>query len=217
MLQGVLNSIPGVLVRGENYDFCYHLFQAYQSIVKTKTQEGQLSQNPFYGSNFLDELYFLEQAKETVRNLLLGDKKNNSKIKCYGFKEIRYHGHLDDLAEYLAFLEKIFPNPCFIVNTRNKEAVVKSTINVKWFGEEKKDMLLEKLEQVENKFSECMKAYPNNSFHITYEEVTEKKENLTALFTFLGATFDEKKIEEVLSLRHSYSPLSDKVQQLKYK
>ena len=36
LLQGILNSISGVLVRGENANMCYHVFYAYQAILEAK-------------------------------------------------------------------------------------------------------------------------------------------------------------------------------------
>ena len=32
LLQGILNSIEGCLIRGENDNFCFALYQAHQSI-----------------------------------------------------------------------------------------------------------------------------------------------------------------------------------------
>ena len=38
---GVLNSIDGVVIRGENHDFCYHLYKGYNTILDSKNQEGK--------------------------------------------------------------------------------------------------------------------------------------------------------------------------------
>ena len=71
-------------------NMCFHLCKTYQAIIKSKVNDRHLAQSPFYGSNLLDEEYFLNQTKETIKNLLLTTNKKNPIAICYGFKEIRY-------------------------------------------------------------------------------------------------------------------------------
>jgi hypothetical protein len=214
LLQGILNSIDGVVVNGENYNFCYGLYQSYKALIKSKTQHGLLAQNPFYGSEILDVDYFLSQTKETIKTLLLGDKKDNQNIRCYGFKEIRYDETYKDLEGFLIFLEKIFPNPCFVFNTRNKEEVVKSWINLGWVHKSKKEKSLDIIEQVDTAFFNAHKLRQTNSFHITYEGIIGKSEKLVDLFSFLGAPFQRKKINDLLAIQHSYNPNQKHIKKL---
>lgn len=205
LLQGILNSIDGVVVRGENYNMCYHLFQSYQSILKSKKQIGNSVQNPFYGSDLLDEEYFIKQVKKTVRQLLLSDI-DDSKVRSYGFKEIRYGNNLKHLPAFLDFLKKIFPNCCFIFNTRNRNDVIQSWINLKWRKEKEKKEMQKIFQNIENAFHDCAKRNETNSFQITYEDVIGKNDKLIELFSFLGVEYQEEKIDSVLNLRHSHKP-----------
>jgi len=214
LLQGVLNSIDGVVIRGENMNMCFHLFETYQALLKSKTHNGNSIQSPFYGSESLDEKYFLNRTKETVRNLLLANPKKESTTTCYGFKEIRYTQIHEDLIGYLEFLRKLFPSPCFIFNTRNNEDVVKSWISVGWYTESKKENAFKVLKEVEASFFNAMKANESNSFHITYEDVIGKTEKLEEMFSFLGAPVVESKIDEILSLQHSYKPFQKHIEKL---
>jgi hypothetical protein len=119
LLQGILNSIDGVVIRGENENLCYSLFKAHEAIVSVHGRSSissEKSTSPFYGAGLMDERYFLKEAQKLLRRLLLGKRSNDKTMPCYGFKEIRYIRNLQDLPKYLEFLAKIFPSPCFIFN-----------------------------------------------------------------------------------------------------
>ena len=216
LLQGVLNSIDGVVVRGENNNMCYHMFKTYTSILKSKAQRGEFEHNPFYGSELLDEEYFLAQTRNTVKQLLIGDQNQETGVSHYGFKEIRYIDIQNDFLEYLTFLEKIFPDPCFVFNTRNKHDVFKSWVNVGWSKQKDEEKALKRLTKLEALFLKARKARKNNAFHITYEEVIQKSGALKALIEFIGLPYDDGKIEDVLSLRHSYKPAQPEIKTLPY-
>lgn len=204
LLQGILNSIDGVLIRGENMNMCFHLFKSYQAILETKQQIGERPQNPFYGAELLDENYFLSQLQETVKNLLLSDVKDDPTIRSYGFKEIRYDSNLKALPQYLDFLKKIFPNSCFIFNTRNKEDVVRSWISLKWKTKDETESSLELLDEIESVFDDFIISNEKDSFHIRYEDVVKNSHRLKELYTFLGVEYDKDKINAILKVRHSY-------------
>ncbi|MFT4536336.1 MAG: hypothetical protein ACI9P5_003712 [Saprospiraceae bacterium] len=224
---GVLNSIKGIVIRGENYDFCFHLYKSYKAILDTKNQVGKKSQNPFYGSDLIDENQLLKDYSQLIKNVLLSKHLKNSSnmfknitskehiyqnIKCFGFKEVRYERHLGEFEEYLSFLEKIFPIPCYVFNTRNREDVLKSMKAVDFYTEKPFD--LNYLKTIEDAFQDYINGHPNNTFHISYEDVVTKSEKLKELFTFIGVTCSEQQIDKVLSLRHSYSPAQQHVRKL---
>ena len=58
LLQGVLNAIDGVLIRGENMNMCFHMFKTYQAILTSKSKSERSPQSPFFGAKLLDEKYF---------------------------------------------------------------------------------------------------------------------------------------------------------------
>jgi len=211
LLQGVLNSIDGVLIRGENMNMCFHMFKTYQAIITSKSKSENSAQSPFFGAKKLDDSYFLKQTEETVKNLLLADYRGDTSIRCYGFKEIRYESNLGKLPEFLEFLKLIFPKSCFIFNTRNREDVVRSWINLNWKTEAQRDESFNQLEKMETIFFDYLDANKENSFHITYEDVIAKSEHFKAMFSFLGAQYKPKEIEAVLNLKHSYKPFQKHV------
>lgn len=204
LLQGILNSIEGWLVRGENNNFCFSLYEAYQSIKFSKKFEASTEvTKPWYGASFIDEDNFLRQASQMTRDLVISNKKNDPRIKCYGFKEIRYYlpkvqKNFDD---YLEFLEKIFPNVCFIFNTRNLDNVLQSG----WWPERDYEKTKQQLVSLENKFIYFCRTHNNNTFQITYEDVVSKSKKLEAMFDFLDVEYIPEKIDEILSVPHSYN------------
>ena len=210
LLQGVLNSIEGCLIRGENFNFIYHLFKSHEAIKSAKNKGGDTPQKAWYGSQLLDGEYFIKVNRELLKKLLLADDFKNANISCYGFKEIRYIDIMDNLFEYLDFLKKIFPDVAFIFNFRNKNEVAKSD----WWENENKKEVKEKLKRFERKCSEYMKVNHGRCFLIKYEDLVYKKKKLKDMFEFLGAEYIDSKIDHILSLPHSYNPKQKHVKDL---
>ena len=80
LLQGLLNSIDGCVVRGEKYNFCHGLFAAYKSLQRThnefgKVESSRFSTHPWYGASLLDENQFLRDARSLVLNQLVPTKE----------------------------------------------------------------------------------------------------------------------------------------------
>src|SRR6266542_2209527 len=75
LLQGLLNSIEGCLVRGENYNFCYGLYRSYRSLRATHHRYGGRNRSsspahPWFGAELLSETRFLDDARRLVENQL---------------------------------------------------------------------------------------------------------------------------------------------------
>lgn len=203
LLQGILNGVDGILIRGENNNFVYHLFKSYEAIrLAKKTKKGNKPQGAWYGAHLLDDEYFIKSLRKLLKNLLLADRIGDKSVSCFGFKEIKYIHFMDDLIDYLYFLKKIFPKAAFIFNFRNNDDVAKSG----WW--KKRDTI--EIKKLLNEFEEKCLIYQDENkescFSIDYEDVVNKSERLNALFTFLGAEYNEKKIDYILSLPHSYDP-----------
>ncbi|TAN66279.1 MAG: hypothetical protein EPN17_14510 [Methylobacter sp.] len=202
LLQGLLNSIDGCLIRGENHNFCYGLFKAYEAITNTKNHYDNETKSfeathPWYGAALLDENRFIEDARKLVLNQLNPDALQ---LNCIGFKEIRYVDCLTRLGEYLNFLEKLFPNPAFIALTRDHDQVMSSG----WW---QKRQDAKKTEARLTEFEEYISYYgknKNNVFHIDYSDMINQTQNLQKMFEFVGVPYNKAAVENVLSIPHSY-------------
>jgi hypothetical protein len=202
LLQGLINSIDGVLVRGENEDFIFGLYEAYKRLSKAKSRGIQVSPfdptHPWYGAHLLDTEIFIKYCNAMLRDLILSDLKEDNNIKVYGFKEVRYH-LIKDIDDYLDFLYKVFPNACFIFNTRNMTDVVNSS----WWKNQNEESVRKILSNLEEKLRSYARKNPHSCFSITYEDMIKKSENLRSLFKFIGAKYVEEEIDNVLNKKHS--------------
>lgn len=209
LLQGILNSIEGYLVRGENKNFCFGIYEAYKSIKHSKKFKAATEvTHPWYGSPFISEEAFLKQASQMTRDLILSNKKDEPTIKCYGFKEIRYHipEVQENFDDYLEFLEKIFPNVCFIFNTRNLDDVLKSA----WWSKRGTRKTQQQLVDLEHKFAEFCSKH-KNTFQITYEDIVSKSQRLERMFDFLDVEYNATKIDKVINIKHSVNVIQKKI------
>lgn len=202
LLQGLLNSIEGCVVRGENYNFCFGLFQAYRSLVRSKGHNESAVRDPFFGAPLMSPAKFLRDARSLVEAQLLPEEHAN--VRCYGFKEIRYlNSELVarepvTLPQYLGFLNQLLPRVAFIFLTREHDSVASSG----WWRNMNRERVLKQLETFETgarKFS----AGRKNCFWISYEEMTAGAGRLQEMFDFLGAPFDEGAVAAVLQTPHS--------------
>ncbi|WP_353570636.1 sulfotransferase [Candidatus Albibeggiatoa sp. nov. BB20] len=215
LLQGVLNSVDGVLIRGENNNLIFHLFQSYKTILQNKQEQKYenkavaASNHPWYGANLPDESLFLNHIQSMLHDLLLADKIADSNIECYGFKEIRYIDIAENLLEYLDFLNKVFPNVAFIFNTRQIDDVMKSG----WWKNQSPEEIKHKMTQIEHLFNQYAETHAN-CFQICYEDVVANGDKVQALFEFIGAEYSSSQIDQVLSIPHSCNPTQEHIQSL---
>ncbi|MDP2013433.1 MAG: hypothetical protein Q8L05_04320 [Actinomycetota bacterium] len=127
-LQAALNSLPGVLVRGENYSALRGLQQYAQSIAETADRHHNgLPTHPWYGSKKLDPNAVLDDLRRHVIQNLLRPEKDT---KVLGFKEVRYEpGHFANyelLLSYLLFLNTLLPGISYIINVRDPQDAARS-------------------------------------------------------------------------------------------
>lgn len=227
LLMGVLNSIEGVLIRGENDNFFYHLYCAYQSLIKTTSFAPKDSPtHPWYGCSAIDLESVLAQMSALGRSTILGDRAGDATIQCYGFKEIRYLSLLKADAidgqkafcDYLNFLSQIFPDCCFIFNCRDEAEVLNSLSVSFWNGKDqlnrKVDIHRRKVLLLQKLFHHFQRSHGDRCYQISYGDVMGKTEVLRGLFEFLGASYNESAIDGVLGVQHSYRPFQEAVQRL---
>jgi tetratricopeptide (TPR) repeat protein len=203
LLQGILNTIEGVVVRGENGNVFYDLFRLHKKFgeYKENKKSAVLPNQPWFGIGFPDDKRLIGHYQNIAKTILATETYENADKLCFGFKEIRYDEVNNDLEPYLAFLKQLFPNPAFIFLTRNLEDVSKSA----WWKDQDQKMVKEKLSNLELQFSNYAGKY-DNCFEITYHDIVTIGKRLKELFAFLGAEFQPEIIQSVLKIPHSYGP-----------
>lgn len=198
LLMGMLNSIPGYCLRGENAGVLYDLFQ-YQTKVTTSaaanaTPEPMTVTHPWFGIDEYPEDVALARMRELVIDSLLRPEPDT---RVAGFKEIRWW--MSKPVEYLDFIESVFPGCRFILNTRNLDDVAKSS----WYR--KKPSARDDLEKVEERLKDTVGRRGERGFHIHYDDYVNDHGVVKDLFDWLGEDYDPEQVEMVLNTRHSSS------------
>jgi hypothetical protein len=205
LLQGILNSVPGYVVRGENRQVLRHLYDYSRSAKKERQSQrrqrkskdlppaGNTPAHPFYG---MDE-FPLDGTLRGVRRLALDTLlRPDPDTRVVGFKEIRWDE--EDVADFVEWLREVFPGARFIVNTRNLDDVCKS----KWWAE--MPDAREHLEGVEARLLAVAESLGEDAFRVHYDDYVGDPDALRPLFAWLGEPYDEARVREVLDTPHSY-------------
>ncbi|CAD5925052.1 Sulfotransferase family protein [Planktothrix rubescens] len=204
LLQGILNSIPGYLIRGENNNFIFGLYQAYKRIITSK-QYGlthPTPQDPWYGFDEFNIQTLCQDFTDIIKRQIMGNKTNED-YQVYGFKEIRYYNLIsDELENYLDFLKLVFPKPAFIFNFRNLDEIAESGF---WKTKQKEEVI-KTLNAFEQKCFNYIHKNKDICFVNFYRDLIDlKSDQARKLFDFLGQEYDEDKFRKVLDLKHSSS------------
>jgi hypothetical protein len=196
LLQGIISSIPGYLIRGENGGVAYNLYKFHTTVserVAAKRARWNSPRSAWFGIGG----YPQERALREMRRLLLSTLlRPESDSRVVGYKEIRWLH--DDLHGYVDFLRAVFPGARFVVNTRNLDDVVVS----KWWARDPQSRHV--LEDAESRMLRLVDRLGDDAFHVHYNDYVQSPDKLRGLFEWLGEEFDEAQVTEVMASRHSY-------------
>jgi hypothetical protein len=196
LLQGVINSTPGYLMRGENRDALYHLFKYHCGLERERKEHEHTSdstRSAWYG---IDQ-YATEAAVTGLRNVVVPTLlRPRTDTKVIGFKEIRWWH--EDWREYLTFLQDLFPGVRFVINSRRHEDVARS----KWWVERQNP--LEMLARYEKRLDDMAAVLGDRAYKMRYEDYIADRAVLREFFDWLGAPFDGDRIDAVMRIRHSH-------------
>lgn len=205
LLQGVLNSIPGYLVRGENRQVLRHLYKYTSAARKERRRQrrqrrrkglppsGSTPVQPFFGMAEFPVRESLRAARRLALDTVL---RPEADTRVTGFKEIRWEA--EDVADFVGWLRDVFPGARFVVNTRNLDDVVQS----KWWAGTPDART--RLGELEERLLALAEDLGDAAFHVRYDEYVADPGALRPLFDWLGEEFDEARVREVLEVRHSY-------------
>lgn len=202
LLQGVLNSIPGYVIRGENRQALRYLYDMHHALRRqkrshmgwVKSDEDLPVTHPFHG---IDRYPSTPHAayRRLALDLVLQPEDDTRVI---GFKEIRWAD--DEVVGYVRWLRKVFPGARFVINTRNLDAVSASA----WWAEDPDARA--KLEAAEAMLDEIEAELGDASYRVRYDEYVADPSVLAGLYTWLGEDFDLDTVRGVLEVEHSYQP-----------
>ena len=211
LLMGLLNAIPGVLIRGENNNALYHLFQFFDALRRSQVNHPKANRTtkPWFGAADLKLSYVLADLKRVAREMLLGQVEHREQIRCLGFKEIRYLEASDNFDEYVGFMQEIFPNALFIVNRRDHADVVRSG----FWADLPSDAALAELRKIDELFDRLPTLHPH-VFELNYLDMSLDSTRLKTLYDTIGAPFSPETVAAVFGELHSYNPRLDRIRNL---
>ncbi len=200
LLQGVLNSFPNFLIRGENNLFIAHMYRIYNDLLlaKNKSAAPTTPEHPWFGCEELDaEAFILDCAKVVTRQIIGG--RGSCKLDAIGFKEIRWsYSELSGSApwNFFQFIEHVFPHAKFILLTRDVDQILQSAW---WPGVN----IPATASQIQSFYFMARNAPVKRLFEIDYIDLKPRTKRLKELVGFLGQTYSER-IDQVLQTPHSY-------------
>lgn len=202
LLMGLLNSLPGYCIRGENNSGLFSIFEAVGKLRATKAKYGKkagLSTHPWYGAGEMAvERFARDCADAFVRSVL----QPPPGARCVGFKEIRYTDaemEATVFVEYLDFLNWVFPGSAFLFNVRNVEETVKSG----WWKDRDSLTVSRMLSNAQRRFLSYAQRSPDRSFVVDYDRLVQEQGYFRTVCDFLGESFDGESVAAVLATRHS--------------
>ena len=196
LLMGILNSIPGWLLRGENRHAMRHLYEFHRSGLaeRKRVDAGRASQptHPWFGIEGFPEVASLQHIRALAEATLLRPEHDT---RVTGYKEIRWYD--EDLPDYLDFLQQVFPGARFVLNTRNLEDVAASNF---WTH---KDDPLGRVQRIEKRMLSAAEGLGAAVYRVHYDDYVADPEVLRGLFEWLVEVYDEDKVHDVLATPHS--------------
>lgn len=194
LLQGILSSIPGYLIRGENGGVAYHLYQFHAIAEHSRISHPgwRSSRSAWFGIGGYPTRLALKELRGLMLATLIRPEKDS---RVVGFKEIRWRQ--SDLDEYVGFLRAVFPGARFVINTRNLDDVVVS----QWWA--KKSDSREVLAEAEERMLALKTSLGDDAYHIHHDDYVHDVRKLRGLFDWLGEEFDESRVKEVMNKKHS--------------
>jgi hypothetical protein len=195
LLNGVLNSIPGYLIRGENRLVISELHQWHRAIDRQMASFGEKKRSgprsSWYGLHSYPREIALDRMRALVLDTLL---RPGPRARVVGFKEIRWPA--DDLDSLVEFITELFPDSKFLFNTRNAADVAKS----EWWRDAPN--ALEIIAARENAWAAVQQSLGERAFAVCYDDYARDVDGLRPLFAWLDEDFDRERLSNVLATRH---------------
>ena len=199
LMQSLLNSVPGVQIRGENDNLLYHLFRVFQATEAIRRSADAFvtheSDRPWYGAREARTRIFEGNLLNNfLRNILVP----SAGVRVVGFKEIRSNRKYipDDLfAPYRDFLLSQFPGARIVFNSRRADDVAVSA----WLAKKDREQTVALVRSADARFASYAARRPDRAIHMQYEDYTADHTRIHRMMRFLELEFAPEAIEAVFA------------------
>lgn len=197
LLQGILSSVPGVMIRGENGGAVRALFEFHRTVAghrdRLSRTEPLPPSHPWWGIDGYPDATALRHIRQLLLDTVL---RPGPQTRLVGFKEIDWP--TADLPDLLAFLSAVFPGARFVLNTRDLDDVAQS----KWWA--RQPDARERLGTMQTALVTALDACGERAYRVHYDDYVEDPAALRDLFRWLDLPYDEERVRAVMAVRHSY-------------
>lgn len=200
LVQGLLNTLPRVLMRGENGFYLLPLFHAMASVDgfrHTHLRHHPRAQNSaFYGLHVIKPRSFVTMTRTLVTGHLLG-RVDPQSVDVLGFKEVLwYRVQPAETGPFFDFLDRAFPGCLYVLNEREHARVVGSGF---WQAKDE-GTVLEAIERVEDIQGFLRRTRPERTLDVRYELLTSddpavSEAQLKSLAEFVHGSCDDHLLE----------------------
>ena len=205
LLQHLLNAIPGYQIRGENNNALYGLFKSWRDIVTSPDiarmqREGLVSDatHPWFGAEEIDANAYRAALCGVFSRLILRPAVG---IRVSGFKEIRTIADPDLFAAYLEFIQNGFPKARIVFNTRNPDAVCRSS----WWRKHDPHQVKAMIRSAESVFQTHVETHPDRAVLLHHDDYVADHAALEPLFTLLSARPRTEALHRVMQTRLTHA------------
>jgi hypothetical protein len=205
LLQNLLNAIPGYQIRGENNNALFGLFKSWRSVaispdIARMRREGTRSDatHPWFGAEDIDADAYRAALCAAFSRLIL---RPDPAMRVSGFKEIRTIADPELFAAYLGFLQDGFPNARLVFNTRDPDAVCRSS----WWRKHDPQQVKAMIHAAESVFRAHVATHPARSVLLHHDDYVADHAALEPLFALLGASPAPEALRRVMQTRLTHA------------
>lgn len=200
LVQGLLNTLPRSIVRGEHGLYLLPFFRAYHDLVgfrdKHLRHNPRLTHSAFYGLDLVRPVAFVRSARQLLHQSLLGDVRLRD-VDVLGFKEVQwYRVREDEIEPFFAYVDRVLPDVRYVLNHRPIEQTLDSGF---WVGRDR-NVVMHRIERVLLIQQHLRETRPERCVDLPFAELTDtdpevRDPMLRRLATFVSGSCDDELLE----------------------
>jgi hypothetical protein len=205
LTQGMLNTLPRTLVRGENNLYLLPLYRAYAGLDTFRSQFGgrgaAKASSAFYGLREVDLDDFATAVHDLVQRQLLGDVPV-ADVDRLGFKEVLWHRiRPKEWPGFFDFVDRAFGDPLYVLNRRD---VAMTTTSGFW--RKKPEAAARQITRIRRLQEFLRETRPQRAFDTRFEAITSTDHNVAAdqlrrLAEFVTGSCDDELLAALFATR----------------
>ncbi len=205
LLQGLINTLPRTLLRGENDLYVQHLVRALTSARRWREEHADHGAyddtSAFYGLKAIRPFVFAQAVNDVVTQSLVG-KYDPADYDVVGFKEVLWH-RLEpaETEDFFTGMDEAFPGARYVLNTRAIDDVIGSGF-WKRADEQETRRLIDRIVNIQEHLRQTR---PERVFDVRYEvlagdDAVARDEQMRGLAEFV---LDRRVDEALMAALHA--------------